>query len=252
MTKMNFPDALYDFKSQWKSADNFWQFGAGQHNPYRIALIVVLALRKVKVSSHFKTKDVSIFSHKPPLFSLHWAVSSIWSLRCTLPSSDRESDALVCTSDTAEMWGSAYLQAFSASNLALTQSSCLEKCSGQCWVEARGIWRILLCVTLLPFFFFPDLLNVPFMSVSGEPPACELVRLFCSTRASACPAPASAWPSARGGIDASVRIPVGWSSPWGHSRSCTCFRAGAAGVPGHALCRCPANNLVFSTGWLSF
>lgn len=250
MTKMNFPDALYDFKSQWKSADNFWQFGAGRHNPYRIALIVVLALRKVKVNSHFKTKDVSIFPtnyHSSPSTELR-AASGV----CTLPSSDRESDALVCTSDTAEMWGSASLQAFSASYLALTQSSCLKKCSEQCWVEARGIWRILLCVTLLPFIFFPDLLKVPFMSVSGEPPACELVRLFCSTRASACPAPASAWPSARGGIDASVRIPVGWSSPWGHSRSCTCFRAGAAGVPDHALCRCPANNLVFSTGWLSF
>lgn len=71
------------------------------------------------------------------------------------------------------MWGSAYLQTFSASNLALTQSACLEKCSGQCSVEARGIWRILLCVTLLPFFFF----FFPISSRSRSCPSQESLQL---------------------------------------------------------------------------
>lgn len=112
-----------------------------------------------KVNSRFKTKDVSIFFYPPyklALFSsLYRIKSSIWSLRRTLPSSDCESAALVGTSDITELWGSGYLQTLSASNLALTQSPCLEKCSGQYLVGARGIWRISLCVALLPFFRCP-------------------------------------------------------------------------------------------------
>lgn len=164
-------------------------------------------------------------------FALHFAIQCLW-VRCAcLPS------------DVAENRDSADLQTLSAPNLALTPSSCLEKTAlGGSQMHLEN-WP--LCYSPAQFLAsFSDLLKVLLMSVSGESPACELVRLLCSTRASACPAPASAWPSARGRSDASVRIPAGSSSPQGHSRSCTCRPAGAAGVPGRALCRCPANNLV--------
>lgn len=90
------------------------------------------------------------------------------------------------------------------------------------------------------------------MSVWGEPRACELVRQLCSTRASACPALPSVWLCSQEEIDASGRIPADWSCQSGHYRSSTCCWAGAGGVQGHALYRCPENNLVSLTGWLSF
>lgn len=49
--KMSFPDDSFDFQSTWKSAYKYWQFGTWWCNPWRIALIKVLALRKKCVKS---------------------------------------------------------------------------------------------------------------------------------------------------------------------------------------------------------
>lgn len=146
--KMNFPDALYDFKSQWKSADKFWQFGTGQYNPWRIALIEVLALRKVKVNSPFKTKDVSIFFHSHSSLSTEpRAASGVCAALCH-PVTE---SPMLLSAPLTSLRCEAQPICKPSVHLALTQSSCLEICSGLCSVRVRCIWRIVLCVTLLPF-----------------------------------------------------------------------------------------------------
>lgn len=150
-----------------------------------MALIEVLALRKVKVNSPLKTKDMSIFStnyHSSPSPEPRAASGGCPALCHPLTVSPMRLSAPL-TSLRCEA------QPICKRSVALTQSSCLEICSGQCSVGVRGIWRILLCYSPA---FFSNLLKVPLMSVSGEPPACELGRLFCSTQTSACRAPASA------------------------------------------------------------
>lgn len=113
--------------------------------------------------------------------------------------------------------------------------------------EQRWPW---LCST--PSLLFPfSSSKVPLMSVWGEPRACVLESQWCSTRASACPVPFSVWLCALEEIDASARIPVGWSCRWGPSRSWNCCRVRGGGVPGRAPCRCPASSLVFWS-WLTF
>lgn len=153
--------------------------------------------------------------------------------------------AVVCALHIAELRGSAF-----------RDTQCSQSRSDSVLVPRKMCWEILgwslrhfenfqnrgdtNSLTWVPISSSWD----PLMSVWGEPRACELVNHWCSTRASACPAPASVWLCALGVIDASGRIPV--RSFWkpGHSQSSACYWAGAGYVRGRALCRCQANNRV--------
>lgn len=182
------------------------------------------------------------------------AESSTCSSLHAVPSSVCAPAAVVCTLGIAELQDSASRETQCSQSCSDSVLMPRKKCAGKYLAEVWGILRILeQREDTNSLAFVPNSsCKIPLMSVWGEPQACELVTHLCSTRASACPALASVWLCALGETDASGRIPEGWSCQQGRSRSSTCCWAGAGGVRGHALCRCPANNLVFLTGWLSF
>lgn len=187
--------------------------------------------------------------------SLCQAESSTCSSLHAVPSSVCTPAAVVCTLCIAEQWGSAFREAQCSQSC--TDSVLMPRKKNvpeNTWQKSKAFREFLEQreVTNSLAFVPNSSSKVPLMSVWGEPRACELVSHLCSTRASACPALASVWLCVLEEIDASGRIPAGWSCQQGHSRSSTCYWAGAGDVQGHALCRCPVNNLVFLTGWLSF
>lgn len=246
-----FPDDSIDFKSIWKSADNYWKVGTGD-KLLRGLHFSVLAVRcvcgwgnggiiKSKMwdgSFLFQTQAVSTF-----------AVC----YRSSFPSAKQRAAPSECR-PAAGLRGSVFIEPQRSPDSVLLPK---QSCSGEHLPRVWGIWRILeqsrddpltliySLAFLFPFFFC----KVPLMSVWGGPPVCVLVSQWCSTRASAGPDPFSVWLGALEEIDASVHIPVGWSCRWERSRICCRVRGG--GGPGRAPCRCPASSLVFWS-WLTF
>lgn len=136
--KMYFPDDSFDFKSKWKSADNYWQFGTW-YNPYRIALIKVLALMKKCAKSQNVRREFPDYTRGCVHFTRCY--SSFASARqraapvicSTLYPPVCVSQLLLFACSASLSRNSQLLEKLSAANLTLTQSSFLEKCAENNW-----------------------------------------------------------------------------------------------------------------------